>query len=405
MSLNLMIDLIASIRADVVDKERKKNWNKSTENKAYAHFLEMIQHLLQQSEITNNVEILKEAILNLETVPIRSFIDNKKLGKLLTDQNHSTLIERDQINLFRKSFCALSNKHQKILTHIHQKLMNYFMFLVKNQNKAAWSLNYEFDQEQQEIMDDHIKAWQEDVMILSKSANAAYVDYLRDFGIQGMTNFKHTEHEIDDLIDGLISKSNYDEKDKILIKKWLKANGGQCNNRFIDFLLQGGHFVINRPGLAIAPTGYVSLDELLYPKYDKFGLLKSESFGQGWFIKNKKACFTSDIVVYSLTHLKKTCIFLDPEKEPNQLGDQLRMTNNMDYFFPQQKNKKALLRFQAEITLDIEANPLNENERHVKPKITFLNVTGYTHSLQPRHDLKNISEDFEPKQKRIGCKT
>lgn len=157
-----------------------------------------------------------------DIVPLNEYM-NLKSNEQSTEEKPSQTFpfSRDEANQF---------------VDLYKKIANYY-----NQIKSAnckWFFSYPLSDDGQ-IQRSGIQEWQHTLTTEeSKSSTQSFVDFKRDFEINGKSLRDQSDKVITKAIEELVDKSKgYDAKNKKELKSWLKANGGQEINRFIDLLI------------------------------------------------------------------------------------------------------------------------------------------------------------------------
>lgn len=346
-------------------------------NQTLVFHLSYIKSILKQSseaDGTINIAKVHEALHYIETIktekPVSFFSSNSQ--RTIADCLSAKDIilpetERSQRPIAfssKEKPQAIPRASYKMFKTIHDKLTDAasgYLQYAKNEQvkrslpnqKTAWSFPYPKDKTQ-EVMNQSIGDWQATQMELSDTPQKAYNDFTRDISIRGMVG--KTDKDVDNLLDYLIAGANYTKPEETIIATWLKRNGGQENNRFIDYLIMSGAYTQDSPAAN----------------------LRSESIEQGWTVEDGKIVMNCDIVSYAL--------LIDGKVYSHENSRQL---NEIEDTETVSQLKKPLLRFQAKISLDI-------NDRgQVKPSIIDLKVSSFNQALSSPKSAYDAEKKFE----------
>ena len=338
--------------------------NFPTSDKKVNEHLLYVRSLLKQSlrEGDSEINIAKvyEAIHYIECIPLKrslSFFSQPSMGQLMQAKKEIILPERErsQTPITLPASPKVSANSDERFGPIHKKLVEVlspqYQFLkneaLRKKVKApsiAW--NYDYPLEENEVMNQAIGEWQNIISPLNNDAIKAHRDFMRDFSIKGVV--PKTPTEIDDLLEYLLQGSSYSQQDRVIIKQWLHANGGQDINRFLDSLLISGEFTPEQTA----------------------ALLNAKAIDQGWSIEKGKVVFFYEPIVYSMN--------IDGEIYVNSgRGGQLRSENDPEKIKDKSGNYRVppLMKIRSQIELNVDGNG------HVIPSITALNVQSYSPDL------------------------
>jgi hypothetical protein len=339
---------------------------KKSSDISFIKVLETTRQLLEECQDGKDIDTLESAIRYLERVPISVFLSTIPLGVLLENDNYPVLITETELR-YLPSAAQVDGNHHHTLGSIQIRLLEYMKFLLKSNRNVAWNISYPLENREDEGNSskengkDPIGDWQSLQMIMQGSPTKAMKDFVRDIYIQGrMDNKKKSETEIHTLIDKLMGKlTGYDQHDQTLFAKWLKCNGGQDNNRFIDYLLMYEHFT-----------------------EEPFTSGKSKALDQIWYIANNTLCFSCDTLLYSIVQGTEKTIMIDPtsDRESATCRPQVKVSPHPEELAKYKlEDLHPLMRIKARIELTIMAGTGN---KYVMPSIKELNVTSYTDFLK-----------------------
>lgn len=273
---------------------------------------------------------LREKLINERKLV---FPESKMLNKLATFSERSPL-PRTSVDIF-------TSIHDTLFEVIRENLA-----LEKGEQPAApsavWTYSYPKN-ESNHIVDPAVIAWETAHASLLPGDPAYERDFIRDYSILNM--FGKTSDVVDDLLAYLLQSSTYNHEEQRTLLAWLKANGGQDNNRFIDLLLAKGAYTNNRPATQF----------------------KSSGIAQNWTISDEgKIIFQLDTVLHGLV----------VDGEVYQTNPDNGTLETVELVHDDSHNLIPCLEVRATIELDL-------NEGRVQPHVTNLIVTSYTQSLLP----------------------
>ncbi|MFJ1269911.1 hypothetical protein ACD661_15225 [Legionella lytica] len=239
------IDRIEKIYANLPDKEGKVH-------------LMVIKSLCKQSIAQEDkISVVKvlEALCYIESIKVQNtfnfFASSRSLRANLVSQHRTVLPQRETAQTpfllaTSKAATAIKEKSIKVFTDIHEDLANE---IVSNHNARivqniqtspeVWHYNYSTDNDGF-IMNQVIGDWQNMMIEHATETKKSYQDFMRDFSIHGLCGQNHDQ--VDELLNHLVTNSDYPEEKKNELFVWLQQNGGQNNNRFVDFLFINGAF-------------------------------------------------------------------------------------------------------------------------------------------------------------------
>jgi hypothetical protein len=325
-----------------------------------------VKYTLQQSLMhdgTINIAKIHTALKYIETIPITErpagFFGTRgarTMGEILAEHEAVLLPESEKTQPKRASSkLPIEGKYHRIFGPIHHTLyeeaVDYLQY-AKNKRlqesiktpEAAWTFAYPRERDSGEIMTQEIGEWQAAQMPLSQDRTHAYRDFERDVSIRGMTG--RNDKDVDALLQYLIDGADYTENEKTLILEWLKSNGGQDNNRFVDLLAASGVF-----------TG------------DKHAtLLKSRGIEQNWTIAaDGKIVMDYDVAIYAL--------MIDGVPHVSSVTGTLEAVEDIERIDGMIKTRPPLLNIKARLMLNVDP------EHHVQPSIVELNVASFNKVL------------------------
>lgn len=272
----------------------------------------------------------------------------------------------------------ISDKEQdQIVINVFNDLLSIAK-LQQECNKSPWLHHYEYPVDhKREVINSVTRGdWYHEMVSLKSNKNA-YLDYVRDSSIEGMTKMGHSPEEIDVILTNFIkkamqinktsSKKNDHLQDFELLHNWLANNGGQFTNRFFIHAIRKGHFS-------------KVMDEPYNPK-----LLE-----QHWYINHAgKICMALDILIYGLLRNSERDEFFIVKTRCDSLGERI----SLDDLVELHDKLLPVMRMKATLELVIE----KENGRKfVRPKVTAWQATSYSKYLartdvdQPEKNINDI---------------
>lgn len=326
-----------------------KNERESSDSN-FRKILGRTKELLLESDDGRNQEKMQQALLFLQHIPVKTglFSDPEPLAMRLLKKDFRVLPIKEvppQVTQMVKQelpgLKAVSQTENEALGSLYISMMRHYKPLV-------WSYTYPLDETGQ-VMDNAIGEWQKQRIKLG-SEKGAYPDFKRDTSFEGKAKAK--EEEIAPTIESFVSKaSHYNDEEKKVLVAWLKSNGGQHNNRFLDLMLMQGQF--SESALA---------------------LMKAKGLEQDWRIENGKIYLHLDIIVNQLfSPDKQQAIYASQDGTIGETTDLEKMQKEATT--PEGQLPLFLLRMRATIELDID------KEKNVIPKIVLLQVDNYAKQL------------------------
>lgn len=207
--------------------------------------LNHIKCLILESEGGKHKEKIREALLYIELMHVKPFLKEEKLfGQIISADGYPAFQDVEAYHQIkqRKTFIpqtSLSSDERHILGSIHVSLMEEY-------KKQTWYYTYPVISGQ--VINDVITEWQTSQRILCTTTDKAFDDFKRDTCIMNICGGEDKDivARINTLVD---SARGYPKKqDKELLKTWLRQNGGQTNNFFINDSFMMGHFTNDEPG-------------------------------------------------------------------------------------------------------------------------------------------------------------
>lgn len=342
---------------------------------ALLEHLNQVNKILKESINPSDKRIdpdkIYEAVHYIETINIQKksslgFFESSAGGTLaeLLAENGETILPASELKRQTGTFAApLASKHHEIFGAIHTSLWKNFSSELSSGVLKAWSFSYPKN-EKGEVINDAIGEWQSALMKLSEPPNKAFHDFHRNIGIEGIS--VKTEEQMDYLLWKLVAMTNYPEEDQAILIKWLKSNGGQENNRFIDLLLMGKEFT---PEMATN--------------------MSSISTKQNWTLKEGKIVFECDVTNYALGIEGNPYVNKNTQTLEEATIDELAEFKENIKRGVQKTDILPMLRFKADVELHI-----NE-EKRVEPRIVKLDVTSYNEQLSSPERLYTEEEAHE----------
>lgn len=362
MSISRIRTYLHSIVKQTENHQANQNHPEFIKRKAI--FLKVLHEIDDQLDSAKEGEEfgkLIEAVAFIESIRIKGFLcRTATIRKITQTINHPVL---DIPNYPRAASAPiLDAAFQGSILTIHANLIRklnrtYRLYMPK------WYFTYPL--EHGEIMNNPIGDWQNAYMDLLPE-NAAHSDYQRNISIQGLAikrddkarRIPFTEEEIISAIQQLVSETDYLDRDKPLLEKWLNCNGNQEVNRFIHGLFLAGHFseIGDLPGDA-------------------------RSLEQGWFINdNKKIICRIDLLIFTVTHGLDYLIAMDPDASTPFQEDYGKIMDDVSEYL-KLREKYPLMRIKSIVELEV-------NEEHrVRPKVVLIHARGFTHLLKPSRQL------------------
>lgn len=383
----MAVDLLASVMEEKLKKILayiKENQQIAIKNddKALLEHLNQVNKILKESINPSDERIdpdkIYEAVHYIETIKIQKksgllgFFDSSTGGNLaeLLAENGETILRASELKRQTDTFAApLASKHHEIFGAIHKSLWENFSSELSSGILKAWSFSYPKN-EKGEVINDAIGEWQSNVMKLSENPNKAFLDFHRNIGIDGKSA-KTLEH-MDYLVGKLVAMADYPKEDQAILIQWLKSNGGQDNNRFVDLLLMSQEFT---PELA---TNFSSI-----------------STKQNWTLREGKIVFECDVTNYALgiegnPYVNKNTKTLE-EPTKTTIDELIEFKKDIKQG-AQKTGILPMLRFKADVELYIN------DEKRVEPRIVKLDVTSYNEQLTSPERLYKAEEAHEDRK-------
>lgn len=419
MALHHLIFDIDAIIADLPDSQRDARSFVCDKIKAF------IFELLKDEE---NITLLTEVITYIENLKIpnanwySSLLWSSPSLKSVFLQNGKAILNISTEK--NKDDIIIPESFHKELEVIHTELMNYYRLLNEMEENEVWRCDYVAAPNQASIQSENKeeKSEKDEIELLEKKSddnemkeievishwenslakiadkNEDYIsDFIRDIAMQGKPDLsKYPASERREVMNAVIDKfcddaNAYDTKDKPMLQKWLKKNGGSDIDD-IMFKLFAAH------------------------EFTTFNLVPFvvQNIERTWFNHKGKMCLTTDMLIYSLINAdfknkdKKEIkgpgiVFIDPQVNDFNLSvkDKKQVKWTVIHFedmetaammiAPLQLDAttlKPMMRITATMELTIEeiakANKDTMEsvvERICKPKIKQLKVVSFTDYL------------------------
>lgn len=257
------------------------------------------------------------------------FTESKILNKLATFSEKSP-IPRTSVDIF-------TGIHDTLFEVIRENLP------LEKQSASpspAWTYPYPKN-ESNHIVEPAVTAWETAHATLLPGDPAYNRDFVRDYSILNMLG--KTSKGVDDLLTYLLQSTTYTNEEKGILLAWLKANGGQDNNRFIDLLLANGSYTTPHPANQFKSTG----------------------IQQNWTISDDSK------IIFQLNTVLNGLVI---DGDVYQINPNNGMLETVELVQDDSHNLIPCLEVRATIELDI-------NDGRVQPRVTNLIVTSYTKSL------------------------
>ena len=345
-----------------------------TSNTVIDAHLNHIQNLLEQSvkdrELVN-IAIIQETMRYIESILIQTpggLFRSKSiytLGEKLSREQKEIFPQLAQVKITPTFFASqtIPNENCAIFTGIHDKLREIFgnNLALRKQLALAplWVYSYPKN-ESSHVIDPNIITWQRDHAVLLAGDPAYHNDFVRDYSILNMLG--KTNQNVDDLLAYLLERSKYNEEEKTLLLTWLKANGGQDNNRFIDLLLASGAY-----------TNGTCANQF-----------KSNGIVQNWTISD------TGTIIFQLETVLKGLVLNGEVYQTNPKTEYLEKVELID---DNSHNLLPSMAIKATIELDVQAGI-------VLPHITDLVVSSFSNTLvRPAQSapLEEATREIKPK--------
>jgi hypothetical protein len=329
-----------------IDKKEKDSTDPN-----FQKILGRAKELLLESDDGRDQEKMQHALLFLQHIevktgwlsepePLAIRLLHKKLRVLSVTEVPSQIKQAVKSEVDKLK--PVSQKENEILGSVYNAAIRYYKPLV-------WSYTYPLDETGQ-VMNNAVGEWQKDRIELGANQDA-YRDFTRDTSIEGKVKAK--PDEVGTRIESFVGKAtHYNDEQKKALVAWLKNNGGQHNNRFLDLMMMQGHFSEN----------------------GALALTKSKGLEQDWRIENGKIYLHFDIIVNQLwVPDKLKAIYASQDGTIGETADLDKLEK--EALIPEGQLPPFLLRTRATIELDIN------KEGKVIPKIVLLQVDNYAKQL------------------------
>lgn len=319
------------------------------------HHLLFVRNLLKQSiknPETVDLSAIQKAMRYIESIKITTsnlfFTQTFSLREKLRGDNQFVFPELPILNEGEEGVFGtpLPIKSCKIFIEIHAELLDIFkdnLTFEKESNplsKEVWAYSYPKD-DSNHIIDAEVATWEAAHAVLLNADQGYKKDLVRQYSILNMLG--RSSSGVDSLLEYLLESSTYDREDYKAILDWLKANGGQDSNRFIDLLLNKGVFTNTIPAAQFKSKGVV----------------------QNWTLSDEgKIIFQIDLLLQGLV-MQGAVYQLNPI---NKQLEEVELLNDDSH------NKLPVLRVKATLQLDMD-------KKSVQPHLTDLVVTSYTNHL------------------------
>lgn len=354
----------------LADIEKHKMNAVQAKNGILLMHLNHVARMLEESKNPKNQSIdddkLYEVARYIETIQTQQttwgfFKDTstkKTLADVFAEKGQKILPQSEHEQQESINVPALPYRDHEILGQIYKSLWQIPL--------KVWSFSYPKN-EKGEVINNAIGEWQSALMKLSETPNKAFLDFHRNIGIEGTSAV--TEEHMDYLLWKLVARANYPVGDRAILIQWLKSNGGQENNRFIDLLLMSKEFT------AEMATNFSSI-----------------STKQNWSLREGKIVFECDVTNYALgiegnPYVNKNTQTL----EEATIDELLEFKENIKHGV-QKTGILPMLRFKADVELHIN------DEKRVEPRIVELDVTSYNEQLTSPERLYKAEEIHEDRK-------